>query len=955
MSMNPTEQFRQALEAAGLSPAEIIGDGQLHRCPTASKPQGKDGAYILHLNGHVSGWWQNWSTGETSTWTAEGQKELTPQERKTFLERMEQDRKARQEAQAQRYREAATKAEGLLKGFRQASKNNQYLKSKGVQTVAGLRTTDTGDLVVPIRDTSGKVQSLQFIHSNGNKRFLTGGQKAGGFFKIKGLGPRTHIVEGLATGLSVHEATQTTVLCAFDAGNLKAVAESTRKEYPNREIIIAGDNDTKTEGNPGMTKAREAAQAINGKWVVPLFQDRPDLSDFNDLHQLTGIDAVSQRLTQASVASMPGVPRGFLLKKDGVYFLEEDKDGVPTSVKVCSPLYVIAQTRDSENEAWGRLLQFTDPEGRTHQWSMPMAMLSGRGDEYRKELLHKGLCIEPGTKAQNRLSSYLSSSNPQSYARCVPRVGWHNGQFVLPDEVYGSAQNEQVILQTEYQRNPFTIQGTLQEWKDNLASICVGNSRLAFALSLALAAPLLEITGQESGGIHFVGGSSTGKTTVLRLAGTTAGGGGINGFIEQWRATDNGLESTAALHCDCPLLLDEVGQASGKVAGEVAYMLANGQGKTRASRSGGSRPSLQWRILFLSTGEITLSDKIKEDKFARAMAGQTVRMVDIPIDAGKGLGAFEELHGSPDGDSFARRIKEVAGKFYGTALREFVKQVAKAPSDVARRVNAGIKAFIAEYCPPGSDGQIQRVAARFALAACTAEEAISYGILPWPEGEGFRAASACFSAWLRERGGIGSAELQEGFSLVRSFIQQHGASRFENLNADHEQRIINRAGYRRIVNGETQYCIPPEMFRKEVCPGHNPKPILGELKSHGLLIAEARRNTLTVRTPDGKQKLHVISSRILEETTGGNGDSEDMPEITGKNLPPSGHEQQGTTGTNSPSAPTCPHSQNAEWGQKNSNDSKAVPVAPGAPTDNSDKTCPTLNTQAAYKHGSVTI
>jgi uncharacterized protein (DUF927 family) len=640
-------------------------------------------------------------------------------------------------------------------------------------------------------------------------------------------------------------------------------------------------------------------------------------------------------LAQAEAPEISGVPRGFMFKKDGVYALEEDKDGMPFPVKVCSPLRVVALTRDDENEAWGRLLHFTDPEGREKHWAMPMSMLAARGDEYRRELLDKGLCIEPGTKAQNRLHSYLSSSDPQAYARCVPRVGWHGGQFVFPDEVYGSARGEHVILQTAYQRNPFTTQGTLYEWKSNVASLCAGNSRLVFAVSIALAAPLLEVVGQESGGVHFVGGSSTGKTTVLRIAGTTAGGGGINGFIEQWRATDNGLESTAAMHCDCPLMLDEVGQASGKVAGEVAYMLANGQGKTRASRSGDGRPSLQWRILFLSTGEVTLSDKIKEDKFSRAMAGQAVRMVDIPIDAGKGLGAFEHLHGFHDGDSFARRLKEVSALYYGTALRDMVKHIAEDRDGVVQRVNAGIKRFIAEHCPAGSDGQVQRVASRFALAACAADEAIRWGILPWPGSEGHRAASACFSAWLNARGGIGSAELQEGLAQVRSFIQQHGASRFEDLDAGHEQRVINRAGYRQRVEGELRYCIPPETFRREVCPGHDPKVILQELNRLGLLHSEHGRNTLSVRTADGKQKLYVISSRVLGKITGDTGDTGDTPENTEENLSPLHRGQPGTPGTkqDEPQAvPICPHLENANRGQGSACNSGPVPTVPIVPT-----------------------
>ena len=89
MSSNHVEEFRRVLEAAGTRPAEIVADDTLHRCPTTDKPHGKDGAYILHLDGRVSGWWQNWRAGLSDTWTAEGQPEMSPAEKKAFRERIE--------------------------------------------------------------------------------------------------------------------------------------------------------------------------------------------------------------------------------------------------------------------------------------------------------------------------------------------------------------------------------------------------------------------------------------------------------------------------------------------------------------------------------------------------------------------------------------------------------------------------------------------------------------------------------------------------------------------------------------------------------------------------------------------------------------------------------------------------------------------------------------------------
>jgi putative DNA primase/helicase len=291
--------FEAELHCAGIIPGEIIADGELHRCGTEGKAQGKDGAYLLHRDPPVSGWWQNFRTGESDTWTAGDSSTMTEVERQSLKARIERDRAARKEGQARRYAEARAKAAEVLSGLPEVQDGNPYLTAKGVRAVARLRA-DGDTLVVPVLGVDGQPQTLQFIHADGSKLFLPGGQVAGGFFPIKGDNGPLYLVEGLATGLSVREATGATVLCAFNAGNLAPVAELARKTYPDREIIVAGDNDTKTEGNPGRTKAEAAAQAVGGKWVVPLFEDRPDLTDFNDLHQLAGLDAVRDQLARCN-------------------------------------------------------------------------------------------------------------------------------------------------------------------------------------------------------------------------------------------------------------------------------------------------------------------------------------------------------------------------------------------------------------------------------------------------------------------------------------------------------------------------------------------------------------------------------------------------------------------------------------------------------------------------------
>lgn len=428
--------------------------------------------------------------------------------------------------------------------------------------------------------------------------------------------------------------------------------------------------------------------------------------------------------------------------------------------------------------------------------------------------------------------------------------------------------SERYILQTTGAvDHAYRRAGTLEGWQENVARYAIGNSRLGLALSTAFAAPLLYPTGSESGGFHFRGGSSTGKTTALIVAGSVWGGGDVRGFIRTWRATSNGLEGVAALHCDSLLCLDEMGQVDGREAGSIAYMLANGQGKTRANRSGEPRRTAEWRLLFLSSGELTLADKIAEDgRGRRAAAGQEVRVVDIPADAGVGLGVFEKLHGFSSGDAFARQLKIGAGQHYGEAWRAFMSIITKDFDAIAPAVTAHRDKFLTLNCPKNADGQVSRVAARFGLAAAGGEMATASGILPWEAGEATRAAATCFNAWLEARGGVEPAEERAAITAVRRFIELHGTSRFEpmgdlamadTIGPEPVLRIHNRAGFRRTgARGEIEYLVLPGVWREEVVKGLDAGMVAKLLAAKGLLAVGGDGK------PQKKERLPGFSSPV---------------------------------------------------------------------------------------------
>ncbi len=533
----------------------------------------------------------------------------------------------------------------------------------------------------------------------------------------------------------------------------------------------------------------------------------------------------------------PGKTKGFTISGGWVLF---EADGEPE--RVCSELVVLGRTRDAAGQSWGRLLEFKDRDGRVHRWAVPMRMLAGDGMEFRATLLDLGLLIAPGTKARQRLSMYVQEATATRTFTCTERTGWHGGAFVLPDRTLGTGD---VLLQTLGEPPKLAQAGDLDQWRSAVAGPCVGNSRPVQAISAAFTPPLLDVTGDENGGMNYVGASSTGKTTMLRAAASVWGG---PDFLHRWRATANGLEAVAQAHNDMPLILDELAQVDAREAGEIAYMLANGSGKHRARRDGLAKPSASWRLLFLSAGEIGLAEHMRETG-KRARAGQELRLADVPADAGAGHGIFENLHGYPSGAALADALIEGARASYGTAGPAFLEKLVSVDrAELRASVETLRSDFLAAHLPAGATGQAQRLGKRFALVAAAGELATAWGITGWPAGEAIRAAGACLAACLDRRGGTGAGEDAQALAQVAHFLELHGSSRFADLAGDADRIVSNRAGYRRKdAEGRTEFLILPEVFKCEVCAGLDYRAVAKLLRERGRLVTEDKHMTIKTR------------------------------------------------------------------------------------------------------------
>lgn len=556
-------------------------------------------------------------------------------------------------------------------------------------------------------------------------------------------------------------------------------------------------------------------------------------------------------------------------KRPGLYFFgstrdKETGDERPAPpVWISDPIYVTASTRDERGSEWGRILEFRDRDGRLKRRAMPCEMLAGTGEELRAMLLREGLNITSNPADRRRLLDYIAWSRPEITAKAVSRTGWHGTAFVLPDRAIGDTEAEPIHYQGSHAEGiKLGMGGTLEGWRENVATPCAGNSRLVVYVSAAFAANCLTMLGAEGGGLHVRGPSSAGKTSALLAAASVWG---PPDYVRTWRATDNALEGIAAQHSDMPLCLDEIGELPAKVAGPCAYMLANGVGKSRADRSGAARTAARWRLLFLSTGEIGLSDLMAEAG-ARSRAGQEVRVIDIPADAGVGLGMFEKLPQGMTAGAFADRLRDAAAMHYGTAGPAFVSRLVQNHTEARDALRTARDAIAATLAPANAAGQVRRVAQRFALIAAAGELATEWGLTGWPEGEAATAATMCFRAWLGARGTAGAAEPAAMLRQVRRFLEAHGESRFAPWDAPDSRATINRAGFRRdAADGSgVEFYVMREAFKADICTGFDYRAVAQTLADAGALATDSDGSvTKPERLPGlGVTRCYRITSAI---------------------------------------------------------------------------------------------
>lgn len=460
-------------------------------------------------------------------------------------------------------------------------------------------------------------------------------------------------------------------------------------------------------------------------------------------------------------------PVGFVYGPGGIYqqIPSKTEGAEPTELHICGPMRVKSYARTTDGSCWSKLVIFNDPDGREQQVLLPEDMAFATK---LKLLKQKGLWIGVGS-ARKGFELLLSSWVPTETLTLVDCFGWtddtHSTFMISPAAPLGDTK---VIFHNDHVMPSDAVisaKGTAAQWRKNIGELCVGNPLMITAVSLAFAGPLLSPLKLEGGGLHFRGVSSSGKSTLLRLALSVWD----KPSESQWLTTANALEPTLARKNSTLLAIDELGQASPKDVGAAAYMFGNGKGRSRLQSNGRAAASASWLTSVLSSGEISLGEHMAKTGETK-MAGHEVRLLDISADT-RLYAAFDELHDFPNARAFATHVSDQLAQFHGTAGRSFIGCLLSAGDALMTAQNHFDLAmrFMLDGLP--ACGPVEnRAAKRFAVIAASGEMATKYGLTGWPAHSAFLAAREIFHDWLERRDQ--AAPTQFSKAELQSAVQQ---------------------------------------------------------------------------------------------------------------------------------------------------------------------------------------
>ena len=289
------------MSSYGLVADTIISDGKIHRFKN-HEDNNKNSWYVLHDHGDFQvGKFGCFKRDIDEKFCNLTKSKMSTEQKRAYAEQMAAQKRLGEQVKAEIQEEAKVVANDRFnRAYTKGVDQHPYLIEKGVESFSLRINKDS--LLIPLFNKDGELCNLQTISSTGVKRFSAGGRVKGCFLIIGEVEDFLILCEGYSTAASIYQATGIATAVCFNAGNLKDVGKELSIIHPDVTILIAGDDDRHNEYNVGLSKAKDAAKYLGSTFVLPKFKDSELISqptDFNDLHQLHGLDEVAKQIEQA--------------------------------------------------------------------------------------------------------------------------------------------------------------------------------------------------------------------------------------------------------------------------------------------------------------------------------------------------------------------------------------------------------------------------------------------------------------------------------------------------------------------------------------------------------------------------------------------------------------------------------------------------------------------------------
>lgn len=414
-------------------------------------------------------------------------------------------------------------------------------------------------------------------------------------------------------------------------------------------------------------------------------------------------------------------------------WIQFESDGEEITVPLADDVWPVEHYYHVDDGEWGVRLLWRDGSGTLQSSLCPQGAFTSKSEARTaaSRLASEGVAIRTGQGPEFvlGLGYWLESQESPEVVKLTRTPGWHdecrvycNGEPVWSDGEPWYADETQSSIQRRSTR-----EGTAVEWSIALEELAT-TPGLRAAVGVALAGPLVDLVHPSSFLAHLYGPSSSGKSTALELAGSLWGH--PETIRNSWNNTVNALEGLAVVADGACLLLDELGQFRGRDSqlALAVYNIASQQGRNRSTRSGDLQEQRHWALTGLSTGEISMKDRVGSHR----KGGQDVRMLDVPVE----MGDLTESAEHADAIKSAVGLDATSGQFgrAGDAWTRWL-QAERPVVEAARRRDNRHEGLAAEFADGAEDRRMLHHCALIGASLDLAAE-VEVGrraLVPWDE------------------------------------------------------------------------------------------------------------------------------------------------------------------------------------------------------------------------------